>query len=338
MLYYGLFNIFIVIFTTYSSKKEIDMERFICIDVETASRYERGSLCQIAIVEYNDGNINTLFSSLVNPQCAFDPFLCNIHGISPKDVQNAPTFSVIWDEIKPILTSAPIIAHNAIFDISVLERALYINDIEPVELFYTCSLMGSHGVLWNLSSYKLSSICNSLGIKYTNHHDAEADAIACCNLTLILCEKVGATSLEELAWRCGNELCSSFTNNYDPENKIRSCPSQIVTAQESIKLMPQLDIDLDSRDYLKDKVIVFTGLFYSMIRQDAIQKAERAGAIYKNNRITKKTNLLSIGCQDMTSPKASTMSKKQQIAIEYRERGLPIEWIDEGEFLRLISL
>ncbi len=312
------------------------MDSFISIDVETASKYERGSICQLSIAEYKNGNIDTIYDSLINPLCELDPTLCHIHGIMPNDIKHAPCFKEAWIEIAPLIKDKKVICHNAIFDISAIEKAMYDNKIDPMEIIYTCSLMASRRAWPGLPTYRLNSLCERFGIEI-DHHNAASDARACCELTLRICEEMNASSLEELAWRCGTNLCSSFTNSYDPSDSSRSYPPIETISPEAIPGMPRLEIDCENRDYFKGKYVVFTGQMYCMTRSEAIQLVLSLGALYKGDRITKKTDILIIGKQDMVLTKGKGISTKQLKAIEYRKKGLPIEWIDEGEFLQLVN-
>lgn len=67
---------------------------YLALDVETANA-DYSSICQIGIVHFKDGQIVDKWSTLVNPEAYFDPFNTSIHGITEKDVRDAPTFDTI---------------------------------------------------------------------------------------------------------------------------------------------------------------------------------------------------------------------------------------------------
>ena len=46
---------------------------FLAIDVETANRYQRGSICSFAVIHCHDDIHETVFSELLNPQTEIDP-------------------------------------------------------------------------------------------------------------------------------------------------------------------------------------------------------------------------------------------------------------------------
>ena len=73
--------------------------RFLALDVET-SNSDRSSICQVGWVLFENGNIISEFSSLVNPHSAFLPRNIQVHGIQPHHVANAPSFAEIYPKLK----------------------------------------------------------------------------------------------------------------------------------------------------------------------------------------------------------------------------------------------
>ncbi len=94
---------------------------FCAIDVETANS-SPGSICQIGIVDVEDGEIAREWSTLVNPEGPFSPFNIGIHGITPDHVQDAPNLPEIHDALHDRLDGATVVSHTA-FDRGALGRA-----------------------------------------------------------------------------------------------------------------------------------------------------------------------------------------------------------------------
>ena len=102
------------------------MSRFVVFDVETPNRYNnRMSAIGIDVIE--DGVIVDEYYSLVNPEQPFDYFNTRLTGISAETVAGAPTFPELWGEIEPLMSSGLLVAHNAIFDMNVLKKSLYLH-------------------------------------------------------------------------------------------------------------------------------------------------------------------------------------------------------------------
>ena len=53
---------------------------------------------------------------------------------------DAPTFPDIWDQMLRHMGELPLVAHNASFDMGVLERLFSIWQVEPVARRYACTV------------------------------------------------------------------------------------------------------------------------------------------------------------------------------------------------------
>ena len=80
------------------------MDSFIAIDYETAnSSYE--SVCAVGVTLVENGKIRSNFYTLIKPEedfSFFDSFNTSIHGITEKDVKNAPSFGDVWPDIEKL--------------------------------------------------------------------------------------------------------------------------------------------------------------------------------------------------------------------------------------------
>ena len=158
------------------------MSRFIAFDVETPnSLNNRMSAIGITVIE-NDAIIDE-FYSLVNPETCFDAFNVQLTGISEKMVRNAPTFSELWSAIEPMMSGGLLVAHNAVFDLSVLKTCLRDYGIEwKPYVRYVCTVQTGRRVLPGMS-HRLNVLCDYYGINL-NHHYAASDSHACAEILL----------------------------------------------------------------------------------------------------------------------------------------------------------
>lgn len=158
------------------------MSRFIVFDVETPNRYNsRMSAIGISVIE--NGSIVSEYYSLVNPEQRFDAFNIDLTGIDERMVANEPTFPQLWKEIEPIMSSGLLVAHNAIFDMTVLKKCLrdYKITWKPY-VRYTCTVQLGRR-LYPGYSHSLNDDCDRLGIRL-NHHQADSDSHACAEILL----------------------------------------------------------------------------------------------------------------------------------------------------------
>jgi len=157
---------------------------FTAIDFETATK-ELSSACAVGIVTVNDGVITEEYSTLIQPP--FNEYAYHnikVHGITPDDTRDTPTFPEVFPEIQKRLQGRLLVAHNAGFDKAVLyetmkEYHLYYDELEIQ--FWTCTLK-----MYRQLGYKPTNLkycCDRQGIAL-NHHEALSDARGCAKLYL----------------------------------------------------------------------------------------------------------------------------------------------------------
>ena len=149
---------------------------FTAIDFETAHP-KRWSICQVGIVQVENGKIINEIDLLVQPpdNHYWLKFIA-IHGISLEDTKNSPTFNNIWHKTAPFIEGQNLAAHNGLrFDFPVLNQTLeYYNiQVPNYNKFDTYQIYGDN----------LASLCRQQNIPL-NHHDALSDAGACAELYL----------------------------------------------------------------------------------------------------------------------------------------------------------
>ncbi len=109
---------------------------FTAIDFETAQG-KIPSICQFGLVRYENGLITNELNILVQPPGNYywSNFI-DIHGITPEDTENSPTFDKIWYQLEPFIKDQSVVAHNGMsFDFPVLAKTLNYYGIEvPVTI------------------------------------------------------------------------------------------------------------------------------------------------------------------------------------------------------------
>ena len=316
-------------------------DSFIAIDYETAnSSYE--SVCSVGISLVENKKITSNFYTLIKPAkdfSFFDSFNTSIHGITEKDVKDAPSFADVWPEIEKIYkpNQIPFACHYAGFDIRVTEAMLYSigNKFSDIEFYDTCTI--SKKVWPELMNFKLNTISTFLGIEL-DHHNAASDAQACAQIALSHLEILSVSSLRDAAKNFGYDLgllnsngvkrMSDFKNygsskSYDHGNYIQS----------SKGVVPNVEVNVDSE--LFEKKIVFTGELDSMNRSEAIQRAVNNGAVVVS-AVSKKTDYLVVGKSDFLDFKNGVKTNKLKDAESVKNSGNSIEIIDEEDFLRML--
>ena len=161
--------------------------QYVAFDVETPRRLN-DRICSIGISTLNeDGTIQTK-KFLVNPECDFDDYNISLTGICPSDVENYPCFSAVWEEIEGLFVNSILVAHNATFDLSVLQKTLSFYSLSSPIVRYLCTFKIAKNELQVVENYKLPTLCAYYGIPLSNH-DAGSDSEACAKLLIHFIEQ-----------------------------------------------------------------------------------------------------------------------------------------------------
>lgn len=305
-------------------------ENFVAIDLETATS-DRSSICQIGITEVVDGKPLEPKSWLVQPEGnRYDSMNIWIHGITPEDTQNSPSFPCVWKDVQPYLQNKIVIAHNTSFDMYALRDAFIKYGLEFPTFDYFCSLRIAKCIIKGCYSYSLDVLANHLGLEFGVHHKADSDSLGCA-LILLKCLEIDGSKLEELEGKYnfhrGKFSPNTFVAHLKHEKQYKY--SSIIKDLED---HPELN---DEGNYFFGKSVCFTGTTKFTVRKEMLQMVKNIGGIPVDS-ITKNTDILVVGQQDYRVVGSDGMSSKQKKALDLLEKGQNIEIISESEFLERI--
>ena len=128
---------------------------------------------------------------IVNPKAEFSNINVKIHRITDADVQDAPTWDIVWRQVEKYITNSTlVIAHN----LKSMELSCIRQECERygMELPLFAKVQGNNNMtcdtlqlakekLPNLENYKLSTLADNFNIEL-EHHNALSDAKACLEL------------------------------------------------------------------------------------------------------------------------------------------------------------
>lgn len=301
------------------------MENFVAIDLETAN-LERSSICQIGITEVVDGIIQPSKSWLVQPEGnEYDYFNIEIHGITPEDTKDSPSFKEVWEEVYPYLKGKLVVAHNTSFDMYALRDAFDMYGMEYPTFDYFCTLRIAKYIIKGCYSYSLDKVLEFLDITFEGHHKADNDSRGCAEL-LLKCLEMDGSPLEELEDKYHFHRGKFKPNIFITQLAKAQTPKQLL---ESLEEHPEL---VDEANYFYGKTVCFTGTCMYGTRKDMLQKIKDVGGIPADS-VTKKTDVLVVGQQDYRVVGDSGMSSKQEKAFQLLEKGQDIEILSEAEFI-----
>ncbi|MGZ7443377.1 3'-5' exonuclease [Paenibacillus sp. TH7-28] len=187
---------------------------FTAIDFETANT-SRASACSLGLVQVRNGVVTREHTWLIDPLQPFDRMNIAIHGITPSMVEGQPTFAELWPTVEPLLQGEIVVAHNAVFDISVLRHCLDAGELPYPDFQYLCTYRIGKTMLRELPSHKLNVISEHFGISF-NHHDALDDARAAAYVLLKLMEQQQQADPLLLAASQGYNPGTMFADGYTP--------------------------------------------------------------------------------------------------------------------------
>ena len=163
------------------------------------------SACALGLTVVEDDEVVERRSWLIRPaELRICPFNTRIHGITEDDVRNEAEFSDLWFLIRSYLDGQNVIAHNALFDMSVLKSTLDLYEIPYPEFNYACTVTISRKV-WprpEVVNHKLNTMAAHLGVEF-KHHDASDDAYAAAMIALEAGKKTKTDSFEVMLMRLG---------------------------------------------------------------------------------------------------------------------------------------
>jgi DNA polymerase III subunit epsilon len=273
---------------------------FTAFDTETATN-NPVSLCQIGFVIVQQGQIIIEQSYLIQPPGnEYSARNSCIHGIDALRTKDQPSFPIIWEKIKTLFVNNLLVAHNASFDLNILNSTLDYYRIPRPAFTCDCTFL--------MSGLKLKAISESLKIDMTQHHDALSDAKTCALVYLKL--KQGVKPDYSLITESGS------SNVFAGHDKLSGSV-----------LKPNLDIENTNNPFYSKKV-VFTGVLQSISREDAAKKIQEMGADIDTG-VNKTTNYVIVG-------NGAGPSKLKKIE-ELNSSGSNIMIIREEEFLSMIK-
>ncbi len=131
--------------------------------------------------------------SLVSGDSKIPEEVSRINGITTEMTVGFPTFPEIWNQWKPSLEGAIVVAHNLSFDMGMMNRDLMRAGIPPEGNPGIDSLAMFRRMMPDLSSYKLTELVKTMGVIHQNPHRALGDVDAMREVLTRLFEKPLAT-------------------------------------------------------------------------------------------------------------------------------------------------
>lgn len=274
---------------------------FTAIDFETMTP-EMTSACALGIVRVENGVIVQKFYSLIKPVPDNRPTNNSfVHGITPEMVENAPTFKDLWPDIRKYFEHQIIVAHNAAFDMTVLEKTTDAYDIQfPIEDIIDTM---------QITNMSLSDSCALSDIPLDAHHDALCDATACAKLMMLA---MGIRNFEL------NRKKDKPTAEFNKKH----------VSSDTVKPLEDEEVENKETPFFQKKVVLTGNLLSYPKREEIACILKRYGADI-NTSISKLTNIVIVG----SGAGPSKMQKIDQL----KRDGYAIRVIFEDELIEIME-
>ena len=306
------------------------------IDFETANR-DRGSVCAVGLVRVADGRIVDRYTTLVRPPAPvdhFDRFNTEFHGITPDHVADAPAWPQVHRTILEFADGGPFVAHNAVFDMGVIQAACAHTGLADHPLDYVCSLDTARRTWPALRDHRLPTVCRRIGHDLRRHHAADADAEAAAHIMLAAFREHGVATLPELCRRLRRPPRRTAARPAGPA----PLPEALWTPgakfdrwrREAETPLPEPNPDADPGGPLFGRVVCVSGELAALSKPEAWRRIAAAGGVPAKN-VTRRTDVL------VTGANGGVRTAKHRRAESYNATGSAIDIIDEAELLARLA-
>ena len=192
-----------VFLTGARADPSLDEAEFVVFDLETTGLSPAKSrICELGAVRVRALELVDSFESLVNPGVALPEPVARLTGLRDQELRRAPSAATVVRGFLDFAGDAALVAHNARFDQSFLERQLQQMHGRRLSEPPLCTAALARRLLENrLRRVGLASLANFFGVATTPCHRALPDAEATAEVLIHLiglAQELGARRLSDL--------------------------------------------------------------------------------------------------------------------------------------------
>src|SRR5690606_33718786 len=163
----------------------MNFKNYICLDLETTGLEPQiCDIIEIAMIKVREGEIVDRLETFVYTPLEISEHVGYLTGISAKDIETAPDFIQLKDQVEQFIGDDPLVGHNIWFDWNFLVQKGV--KIEKNQLWDTYTM--SNILYSELPSHSLETNTKYFGIPHEDSHRAMADVMASHHLWKILME------------------------------------------------------------------------------------------------------------------------------------------------------
>lgn len=165
--------------------------RFIAFDLETTGIMPGvDRIVEIGAVRFVNGEVDAVFSTLVDPLIPIPAGASAVNGITDDMVAGKPRVEECLGGLTEFCADDVLVAHNAAFDTAFLLSDYKKYEVRTPRGLILDSYPMAKKIFPGLANYKLGTLVQHLQIDAQGFHRAEADATYCAKLMLKIIERV----------------------------------------------------------------------------------------------------------------------------------------------------
>ncbi len=167
---------------------------YVALDIEaTGMDPDREAIIEIGAVRFRDDEVLDSWSSFVDPARPVPYRIQQLTGITPGDLEGAPSLFDVLPELMRFVGDYPVVGHSVPVDLAFLRRHGALLNNVPIDTFELASLLVPHA-----ARYSLGQLAEELGIDLPAAHRALDDAFAAKDLFLRLADRLQRLDAETL--------------------------------------------------------------------------------------------------------------------------------------------
>ncbi len=172
------------------------------VDLETTgSVIGIDEIMEIGVVVVRRGEVVERFNSLLYSQRDIPPWVSKLTGLTKTDLQGAPVFADIADQLFELIDGSVFVAHDIRFDLPFLRWEFGRRELDIPRVTGLCTLRLSRLIWPDLESRSLPDLARHFEVVHTDPHRAADDAEATARilqLALIRAKEIGLTRLSDV--------------------------------------------------------------------------------------------------------------------------------------------
>ena len=172
-------------------------EKIAFVDTETTGgNCKNDRIIEIGIIRVEHGKVVNTWQSLLDPGHHIPPEIIKITGINQAELDKAPTFRNVFEQVEELLDGCVFAAHNARFDYSFI-KSEFLRVGKKITYKQLCTVKLSRQLYPQYRRHSLDELAGRFNIRIENRHRALDDARATYDFYQKALAEIGAEKFQQ---------------------------------------------------------------------------------------------------------------------------------------------